>query len=86
MTFDALADTLRDMYVTGKGRREATVALALFGIRYASEIRAVEAGAVASAVDNLLQNAHISASHEVSIRLGMQLAAYVEYRGDAYAK
>ena len=86
MTFDYLVDVLRDMYAKGKHNREATVALTLFGIRYAPEIRALGVRSVAAAVDDLLRNANISPKLETKIRLGMQLSAYVEYRQDAYPK
>ncbi len=86
MTFEALVDALSNMYAKGKGRREATVALTLFGIRYASAIRGLRAKSVAVGVDSLLRNAQIGPSHETSIRLGMQLSAYVKYRPDAFEK
>ena len=80
MNFEVLADTLNNMYTKGKGRRESIASLTLFGIRYASEIRAVEAPSVAATVENLLRNAQISPHHETHIRVGMQLAAYVAMR------
>ena len=85
MNVEQLAQELKRMYLAGLGRREATAALTLFGIRYAEEsVRALPHASKAATLTVLLEDAGIKSSHEVSISLGIQLARYVVVRPGTY--
>ena len=66
-----LAKKLRDMYEIGSRRREKTLALQLFGIRYARELRV-------HSILGIVDISKIGKKHNSTVRQGVKLADYVD--------
>jgi 5-methylcytosine-specific restriction protein B len=80
MTLDELAKILADMYANAE-RGETATMVHLFGIRYADEIRRNGGpAAVVSRARQLPTEPKITASFQVEINKGVNLARYVVER------